>query len=357
MGKLALLIVFTTIMAVAFSNVSRVSSEYDIELVSSDYEEKVLARETAESALNIVVGEVKDDFDGYRGSNTDLDYRSGKYEMSVTEQAHDSVSVTAKGVVGRNEFFIAALIVRVSSRILDAVTFAGPVDTLEVKDSALISGVDTNTDGSDADGPDVHGILATSASTYAGIWSEASPAQIIGINGVGDAVNEMPLLGTGDLGTEIVSYTGSYLVTYDSLMLSGTQTIGSAVSPVVAIVNGKVEMSGDAVGYGVLYVDGKMEMTGNARWEGLVFLIGDGHKFEMRDNSALFGALVIESFGFAMTKFEVEHQASIMYSVEALSRLGDLIPAVDPEENAEFIVIRLEETPSRTAGAAPLYSR
>ncbi len=344
-------------MALAVSNVSRQDSAHDAAIVTSDYEEKVLARELAESAHNVVVGKVKEDFDGFRGSFADLVYRSGKYDMSATEVADDSVSVTAKGIVGSNDYFIAALIVRISNRILDTVTFAGPIDSLEVKDSAMISGIDTNTDGSDADGPDVHGMLATDVSTYADIWSEAAPAQIIGVDGVGDAVNDVPLLEAAVLGTKILSYTGPSLLTFDSLRVSGSSTLGSAASPVIAVVHGKVEMDDQAIGYGVLYVDGKMEMSGDARWEGLVFMIGDGNKFEMRDNSAVYGSLVVESTSSAMTKFEIEHQASITYSAEALGRLGGLIPSVDPEENAEFIVSRLGEAPSRIAGAAALYSR
>lgn len=277
--------------------------------------------------------------------------------MSATEEAHDSVSVTAKGIVGSNDYFISAMIVRVANRILDAVTFAGPIDSLEVKDAAMISGIDTNTDGSDADGPDVHGVLATDTTTYVGIWNEASAAQVIGVDGVGDAVNDVPLLDTAALGADILSYAGPSLITYDSLRVSGSATLGSASSPVVAVVHGKVEMDGYAVGYGVLYVDGKMEMSGDARWEGLVFMIGDGNKFEMRDNSALYGALLVESTATAMTKFELEHQASITYSVEALGRLGELFPSVDPEENGEFLVTRLVEAPARIASAAALYSR
>ncbi len=357
MGKLALLLAFASIMALAFSNVSRQDSAHDAAIVQGNYEEKVLARELAESAHNVVVGKVKEDFDGFRGSYTDLLYRFSNYDISATEEAHDSVSVTAKGIVGSNDYSIAALVVRISSRILDAVTFTGPIDSLEVKDSAMISGIDTNTNGSDADGPDVHGMLATDVSTYAGIWNEAAPAQVIGVDGVGDAVNEVPLLETAALGTDILGYAGPSLLTFDSLRVSGSATIGSAASPVVALVHGKVEMDGQAIGYGILYVDGKMEMSGDARWEGLVFIIGDGNKFEMRDNSAVYGSLVVESTSSAMTKFEIEHLASITYSSEALGRLGGLIPSVDPEENAEFVVTRLGEAPSRMAGAAALYSR
>ena len=58
-----------------------------------------------------------------------------------------------------------------------------------------------------------------------------------------------------------------------------------------------------------------------------------------------------------MTKFELEQQATITYSIEALSRLGELIPEVDPEENAAFVVTRLIEAPSRIASASFLYSR
>ena len=357
MGKIALLLAFSASMALAVSNVSRENSAHHARVVLSDYEEKVLARETAQSAHNLVVGKVKEDFNGFRGSFADLVYRSGKYDMSATEVADDSVSVTAKGIVGSNDYFIAALIVRISNRILDSVTFAGPIDSLEVKDTAMISGIDTNTDGSDADGPDVHGILVTDASTYADIWSEAAPAQVIGVDGVGDAVNDVPLLEAVALGADILSYAGPSRLTYDSLRVSGFSALGSATSPVVAVVHGKVEMDGQAIGYGVLYVDGKMEMSGDARWEGLVFMIGDGNKFEMRDNSRLYGALVVESSAAALAKFEIEHQATITYSVQALSRLGGLIPAVDPEENGEIIVTRLGEAPSRIASAVPLYSR
>lgn len=357
MGNFALLVVFAGILALAHSNASRVDSAHAAAVVLSDYEEKVLARETAESANSVVVGKVKKDFDGFRGSFADLVYRSGKYDMSATEEANDSVSVTAKGIVGSNDYFIAALVVRISNRILDSVTFAGPIDSLEVKDSAMISGIDTNTDGSDGDGPDVHGILVTDASTYADIWSDAAPAQVIGVDGMGDAAHDVPLLEPAALGADILSYAGPSRLTYDSLRISGFSSLGSATSPVVAVVHGKVEMDGNSIGYGVLYVDGRMEMSGDARWEGLVFMIGDGNKFEMRDNSRLYGALVVESTAAAMTKFEIEHQATITYSVQALSRLGGLIPVVDPEENGEFVVTRLGEAPSRIAGAAPLYSR
>ena len=108
MGKLALLILLSSTTALIVDALSKESSKHQTAIVVTDYQEKVLAREMAESAHNIVVGNVKEDFEGYRGSFNNLLYRFSKYEISATEETDDSVKVTAKGIVGSNDYFIAA---------------------------------------------------------------------------------------------------------------------------------------------------------------------------------------------------------------------------------------------------------
>ena len=92
MGKGVLIFVMASSLSLGAMYMAGEENALESAATEADYKEEILARETATSAYNLVVGKVKRDFENYRASYSDLSYGKAKYEATYENQATGSVS-------------------------------------------------------------------------------------------------------------------------------------------------------------------------------------------------------------------------------------------------------------------------
>lgn len=296
MGKGILILVLGTTIAGGVVMMSKEKSRMANTAEEARYEEAVLAREAAQSAFNIVVGRVKRDFESYRSVQTAKPYGAATYDISAQEDADGNVEIVAIGKYGDFEHQIEGTISRGGDRVLDAITFNAVPDKISFKNDYLISGLDRDIDGSVGRGPDVHGILTTTAEIYESVSKKAKDEHVIGVDGEADVILGEPHAALASIESKILSYDGPALQS-----LSGKQkwktgdSMGSVASPVMVRVTGNVELESSFSGVGVLYVYGDLSMEGSASWTGLVYVADAGAKFSMIEDASIVGSVIIQS--------------------------------------------------------------
>lgn len=296
MGKGLLILIIGTTIAGGIMYASQSSSRMASTTEEARYQEAVLAREAAQSAFNIVVGRVKRNFDTYRTAQTDQSYGKATYDISAQERADGAVEIVAIGKYGDFEHQIEGVVARSGDRLVDAIIIDAPIDKTTFKSGYLISGMDTDSDGSKGPGPNVHGVLVTTSSAYNALVDDADADQVIGKDGDGDIVLDEPVLSPAVLESAILAYNGGALAAFSGKQKwDADDSIGNVDSPVLVRVNGNVELKSSFTGYGILYVFGDLKMSNTATWNGLVFVADVGAKFEMKNDAAIVGSLVLRS--------------------------------------------------------------
>ena len=100
MGRGLLLIVLASSITISKMNASEKETEFETQIVLTDYQQKVLSRELAHSALNVVVANVSRDFRTYREQVSDRAYGDGMYAWTADGDASGPVTVVSFGQVG-----------------------------------------------------------------------------------------------------------------------------------------------------------------------------------------------------------------------------------------------------------------
>ena len=373
MGRLAILVVFVGTLGAGYATVSRNETQYNTSLTQADYEEQVLARETAESALELIVGKLKAAHRekmrvggiepvNYNTSLTDKAYRDSKYETRSTENAPGDIDVFAKGMLGISAYSINAKIQFKYGRQLDALVFDGDEEDLKINanNKLTLSGKDRKTDGfnnflgSDGDGVSVHGASVRSGKSFTNFFDDAETQQIEGRNGEGDVVNEPPSMDLAALSAEIEAYNGANRLTYEGGgSMDKKKDLGSREAPAITVVNGDFWMKNQSKGYGVLLVNGDLNIDAGSRFEGLILVMGSDRTIDIAGNVEIYGSLAVhfnESSGMGVTGIQLAGDARIQYSSEALIRVGDIIGSLSKENNTELVVTRVNEGASRKDG-------
>jgi hypothetical protein len=295
-GKAVLLIVLGSMMAATAMYVGRERTAVDTAAIEADYEARVLAREAAHSAYNVIVGRVKRDFEGYRGTESNIEYRDAKYDISAVDSDDNTVVITAIGKYAGYQHKIVGSATRGGTRLLDALTLDGGFADLDFRDDYMISGTDLKLNGTRASGPDVHAILITKSSVFNTVQFESSPDKVVGVGGELDIVSGSTLMDLDALESAILNYSGGSLITATGATTYGAGTLGSVASPKVVRIDGDATLSDSFVGYGVLYVTGNFQIEGNARWNGLVFVNNPaGAAHSLRDGGSILGAAVLRT--------------------------------------------------------------
>ena len=292
MGKAILLLVVATSMAASAMYVSQEETRLHGEADAADYKSELLARETATSAYNIVVGRVKRDYSGYRSSYTNLDYGRAKYDIGATEEEDGSVTVVAKGRYGDFEYEIIGNIIMSRTSVLDAATITAPISAVVLANDYQISGWNRGIQGS---AESVNGLLVSESSTYSAFLADSNVDQIVGKGGTSDVVQGEPSINLLSVRSKITTYAGANRILLEgNHSLSTDDSMGSPGSPKVLLVYGDLDLKNDFVGYGILYVEGDLTMMQSATWHGLVFVSGSESAFSMKQWSAINGALVMD---------------------------------------------------------------
>ncbi len=297
MGKAAIFLVTAAMLGFSGNYASQFAIERERDDVQALYQERVLARELAHSAFNVLVAGTAADFENYRPAITDNAYRDGRYTFTAIGDPGAPVSLEATGRVGRAEHSIYATMDRSGVALLDALTIDGPVDEVNASgNSFLIAGLDTNPPGATGSGTgvDTHAIRTLLQTTGDAVETAVDADQMWGVDGNGDLVIGNPALDLDALADSILSHPDR--IEYEGKQkFKGNETYGTPLDPVIIVVNGDLVVEGNVEGYGVLYVNGRLKMDGTSRWEGLVYVSSQGGKHEFMGYTNLYGAVIIRT--------------------------------------------------------------
>jgi hypothetical protein len=334
MGKLAMLMSLMTVAFLGNANLSALTSQKNIVSENSDLQNQTLAYQFAESGINVVISQVKHEYESYRGDNSAPGLDDGGFTTTATSEDDGSVTVTSIGNADAAAFYMSATVYKGYSRILDAVTFSSPRNDIRLDGDARISGIDRNLDGTRGSGLGVHGLLATDQVTVDAVWNDATEDQITGRGGEGDVKLGPEKQDLDQLATDILSYGGMDQVTL-STYEAFHDSLGSAAAPMVVIVEDGIRLHAHTKGYGILYIKGgDVRFDAQSSWEGLVFVDGDSD-VSMAGGSRIMGAIVVRDDEESLDDrhdydIEMAGNSRINYSTEALQRLGGLIDLFNP---------------------------
>ena len=350
MGKAALILVLGSVIAMAFAVQLVSRTEIGSEDEQAFYEEKVLARERAYSALNIAVANLQSDYDGYRSSGVHTD--DGVYSIELASIDADLIAVKAIGYAGRSEYQIVGEMVRTGTALFSALTIDGPLaDASGIGGDYQITGKDTMP--TDADGEHTglnaytHGIHTTWPDADPVAQSGFRPELVTGINGEADYVTGPTELDLELISQNILNHPACVARVppchvYDTdQRWTGTDSFGSPEEPAIVIVHGDAVMRGSVQGHGILYVTGDFKTeVGQPHWQGLVYANGVGAHHELRGEPRIDGAIVFRGVDEAGSpgSFEeppppmtvtIRGNVSLNYSSYALSESNTLITGLD----------------------------
>ncbi len=298
MGKGILLMVLASSITLTVMRASEQQAMLESDALEGTYKTKVLARELAYSAFNLLVANTSRDFSNYRDVVSDQAYSDGAMAYAATGTAQGPITLIAYGRRGSAIHQVSATMVKSGDPILDAITFDGPFSSVRaIGNSFLISGLDVpaNDDDEDGgDGPNGHAILTTLESAQEDLLSEIDASQLIGIDGYGDIATADPTIDLDSLQQSILNHPELITLEGDQ-RINGNNSFGSPENPVLLSVTGDLTITGTVTGYGVLLVDGSFFTPGTLRWEGLVLISSAGGESEFKGTIDIYGALVVRS--------------------------------------------------------------
>ncbi len=321
MGKGILIFVMASTISLATLYLARTEQDLATAQTEADYQEKIVAQQTAQSAFSIVISKVRQSFESGSFALKDQSYGGANYDIGAIRDADGSVTLIAVGKYGRHSFEIIGSMVMQGEEIDAALTIDGGIGSVVLKQDATISGDDANPEGENVDG-----ITVTDPSLFSG-----DTDHIIGSVTGGDAG---PL--TAAMKEIILNHTGK--VEYEGNQTWHTETntdenIGSESSPEIIVVNGNVSLQGNFEGYGVLFVNGNLSMQQNARWKGIVFVTGANSQLSMQRDSRIDGVVFLDG----INELDMKQDTFIQYDSSALEMLQPLLDALDSEGEAEVI--------------------
>jgi len=288
MGKGVLIFVMASSLSLGAMYMAGTENDLESAQNEADYKEELLARETAQSAYNIVSSKVRRSFDSYRGAYTDLSYGKATYDIGAVEADDGSVTIIAVGKFGNHEYEIVGSVSRSAQTVVDAITVAAPMADVSFSGDASVTGVDAAVGGSN-----VHGILATNPTAYQSFLDDAE--HVHGRGGSGDIIQGDPQISIANIRASITNYVGDARVTVSSdVTWDEEDGIGSTGNPAIVVVSGNVTLEDGFRGYGALFVEGDLSLADNATWNGLVYIAGSESSFRMQDTSSINGALIID---------------------------------------------------------------
>jgi len=298
MGRGLLLIVLASSITLSNMNASEKETELETRVVLTDYQEKVLSRELAHSALNVVVSKTSRDFRNYRDQVSDRAYGDGMYAFTAEGVPAGPVTVVSYGQVGDVIHQITAVLEKDGAVVLDAITLDGPFESVTGNGTSFsISGIDGPLSGEDESGflgADGHAIRTTLPEARDMFLSNIDPTQLEGVDGEGDVVS-------GDSNTDLDALQDSILAhpllntMQGDQRFNGNDSFGTREVPVIVSVNGDVKITGSVEGFGILLINGSLVTPGSLTWEGIIMVVSDGGSTDLRGNVDIRGALIMRS--------------------------------------------------------------
>ena len=315
MGKAALLIVlgFIVIYGMVRININKTSESASIN--SSEYTEILLARNIANSAIEYGLSVYTNS--GNDTSYSNSDFLGGSFTATYTNLS-DTLRLTVTATY-EDESYTSRIDILSQSSVMPSTTASGSFKSPNVSyffsDSILISGVDTNIDGTAGPAPDLPGITVVSpadsvavAAEIAGNTSWVQGSTAIEVDSSTLAVNL----------SELFSY---YQGVADMTLTGGAYTNvnwGTQADPVIVYVSGDMHLKGNSVGYGILAINGNLRMSESPTWYGLIMVHGDSvgaQDTRIENNSRIFGGIISDS---PDNNLRITNFTEIHYSSEAL---------------------------------------
>ena len=235
---------------------------------------------------------------------------------NIDEDDEDVFQVIVTGTYRQTSRRLAAYLgpVPLLPTIEGAVATQDPNVSILLQGTPLISGTDTNINGTPGSGVDVPGFAIAPPGTIAHLLSELSPSEQTKVVGPGGP----PSLG---LATAVdVPGLAVQLQNMANIVLTSDQYAsfdfgdGSAGTANITYRNGDVTFAGNTRGAGILIVTGDLEMKGNFRFDGVIIVLGKV------DNSAgtarVYGSILQGPSG---GNFEAKGTFDLRYSSEAIT--------------------------------------
>ncbi len=325
MGRASLIIVLGFIVIFGFvrGNINKTSENAATN--SSEYTEAVLARNIANMATEYLISIYAET--GVDSGIVDSNFMGGSYSAVFTQLGtdpignNDTLQLTITSQY-EDESHLTRVLLISNSSVLPVSTSSGSLKSPNVDyffaDSVLISGIDTNMDGTPGPAPSLPALTvygpADSAALAAEVagnpeWLEGSSA--IKVDGTPLAVDLAELF--------------SYYQAIADLSLPGNESWnnvswGTEADPAVVYVDGDCNLMGSSVGYGILAVNGNLRMYENPTWYGLIMVHSDsaGQDTRIENNSKIYGGIISDapSPNVRFTDF-----AEIRYSSEAINMI------------------------------------
>jgi len=317
MGKGILIFVMASTLSLATLYLARTEQDLASVQTESDYQEKVLARQTAQSAFNIVIAKVRAAFESESFAFTDQSYGGALYDIGAVRAEDGSVTVIAVGKYGRHSFEIIGSMTMQGQEINETMNIGGSGTEFKLHAGAVISGED---------------ISGTTSIGGAVVADEALLSELEN-NIEGGLILGEPSSTLSAMESAILSYPGR--LEYDSGLeiKQANQSIGTPASPEIVVVDGNVTLGQDFEGYGILYVNGDLTINQDAMWYGIVFVTGSGSTVEIKNRSSVEGVIFLDG----IEKLDMKNDSVIQYNSEALEMLGYFLDTIDSEGQTEVI--------------------
>ena len=324
MGRASLIVVLGFIVIFGFvrGNINKTSENAAAN--SSEYTETLLARNIANMATEYAVSIYAET--GVDSGIVDSNFMGGSYSAIFTQLGtdpignNDTLQLTVSSQYEDESHLTRVLLISMST-VMPVATGSGSFKSPNVDyfflDSILISGIDTNMDGTPGPAPALPALTVYSSADSVALAAEvaANPEWLQGSSAI--AVDNTPL--PVDL-TELFSYYQSIAdMSFPADENFNNVNWGTEADPVVVYVDGDCSFRGISVGYGIFAVNGNLRMYDNPTWYGLVLVHGDTtgpQDTRIEDNSKIIGGLVSDA---PAPNVRLTNFAEIRYSSEALN--------------------------------------
>jgi len=316
MGKGILIFAMASTISLATLFLARTEQDLATAQTEADYQGKILAQQTAQSAFNIVISKARQLTGSEDYVSTDNSYGGATYDIGFI-RGGDGITLIAVGRYGRHAFEIIGSMIMQGQSISETLNIDGDGTEFKLHAGAVISGED---------------VSGTTSIGGAVVADEALLSELED-NVEGGIVLGEPSSTLSAMESAILSYPGR--LEYDSgLQINqANQSIGTPASPEIVVVDGNVTLGQDFEGYGILYVNGDLTINQDAMWYGIVFVTGSGSTVEIKNRSSVEGVIFLDG----IEKLDMKNDSVIQYNSEALEMLGYFLDTIDSEGQTEVI--------------------
>ncbi len=300
MGKGLLIVLAGAVVVglITMSSAQRMTASSDQE--NTGYEQQLLAREIATSAMNLVVAEAQKDFSNFENKVkfTDEPYQSGKFSVQAHRLSPTAVRINVTGEYSDKEHSLSTTLVRAGA--LDAaIEVEAPVANFGFAGTDFfVSGNDTPPPSETGGGRRIpfnkHGVQFNTPDVRDAFRSTLGAGRkglVTGAAGEGDVVSGAFKVNLQDLYTEARAKADRVIQPAD---IVGGKSYGSKTNPEIVVVKGDAMITGTITGHGMLIVEGDLRVPGKLDWEGIVIAKKEANlTIEYGGTSRIYGSMVL----------------------------------------------------------------